>query len=66
MGKYYIIETEAATGYRLSEEKVLFEVKENGEIVKANMTNEKKKGTLEFTKQDFSTSETLPNTLIER
>ena len=65
MGKYYIIETEAATGYRLSEEKVLFEVKENGEIVKANMTNEKKKGTLEFTKQDFSTSETLPNTLIE-
>ena len=65
MGKYYIIETEAATGYRLSEEKVSFEVKENGEIVKANMTNEKKKGTLEFTKQDFSTSETLPNTLIE-
>ena len=29
------------------------------------LCNEKKKGTLEFTKQDFSTSETLPNTLIE-
>lgn len=29
------------------------------------MTNEKKKGTLEFTKVDFSTSEPLPNTLIE-
>ena len=65
IGKFYIIETEAATGYRLSEEKVYFEIKENGEVVKSNMTNEKKKGTLEFTKVDFSTSEPLPNTLIE-
>lgn len=64
-GKFYIIETEAAPGYRLSDEKVYFEIKENGEIVKAEMTNEKKKGTLEFTKVDVSTSEPLPNTLIE-
>ena len=48
-----------------TDEKVYFEIKENGEIVKAKMTNEKKKGTLEFTKVDVSTSEPLPNTLIE-
>ena len=64
-GKFYIVETEPSTGYKLSEEKVFFEIKENGQIVKANMTNEKIKGSLEFTKTDFSTSETLPNTVIE-
>lgn len=39
--KYYIIERNPATGYQLSNEKVYFEIKENGEIVKAKMTNEK-------------------------
>ncbi|MBQ7790403.1 MAG: Cys-Gln thioester bond-forming surface protein [Bacilli bacterium] len=63
--KFYIIETEPATGYVLTEEKVFFEIKENGEIVKANMTNKPIIGELEFTKIDFSTSEPLPNTLIE-
>ena len=38
--KYYIIERNPATGYQLSNEKVYFEIKENGEIVKAEMTNE--------------------------
>ena len=38
--KYYIIERNPATGYRFSNEKVYFEIKENGEIVKAKMTNE--------------------------
>ena len=65
IGKYYIIETEASTGYKITDEKVLFEIKENGEIVKANMTNEKITGTLEFTKTDYSTDEPLPNTIIE-
>lgn len=41
VGKFTIIETDPATGYRLSDEVVSFEIKENGEIVKANMTNEK-------------------------
>lgn len=41
VGKYFIVETDPATGYRLSEEVVPFEIKENGEIVKANMTNER-------------------------
>ena len=64
-GKYYIKETEAATGYLLSDEIVFFEIKEDGEIVKANMTNEKITGELHFKKSDFSTSDPLPNTLIE-
>ena len=64
-GKYYIKEYEASTGYLITEEIVEFEIKENGEIVKAKMTNKPVTGTLEFTKVDFSTSEALPNTIIE-
>lgn len=64
VGKFYIVEKEAATGYKLSDEKVFFEIKENGEIVKASMTNEKIKGSLEFTKIN-PIGEALPGTLIE-
>lgn len=64
-GKFYIIEKEASTGYKLSDEKVYFEILENGEVVKANMTNEKIKGSLEFTKVDISNDSPLPNTTIE-
>ena len=65
VGKYYIIEKEAATGYVITDEKVYFEIKDNGEIVKAEMKNKPITGTLEFTKTDVSTGEPLPNTLIE-
>ncbi len=64
IGKFYIVETDTVEGYKLSDEKVFFEIKANGEIVKANMTNEKIKGDLEFTKTDVA-GEPLPNTLIE-
>ena len=64
-GKYYIIEKEAPEGYLLNPEKMYFEIKEDGEIIKSNMTDEIIKGTLEFTKLDFSTGKPLPNTLIE-
>ena len=64
-GKYYIIEKEAPEGYKLNEEKMSFEVKENGEVIKATMKDEDITGTLEFTKVDFSTEQPLPNTLIE-
>ena len=40
IGKGHIIEKESATGYQITEEIVEFEIKENGEIVKANLTNE--------------------------
>lgn len=39
--RMYIIETRAADNYQLTDEKVFFEIKENGEIVKASLTNEK-------------------------
>lgn len=42
IGKYYIIEKEANSLYLLTNEKVYFEIKNNGEIIKAKMTNEKK------------------------
>jgi len=65
LGKYYILEKEASTGYVLSFEKVYFELKANGEIVKAEMKNKPITSTIEITKIDISTSEPLPNTLIE-
>lgn len=39
--KMYIIETRAADNYQLTDEKVFFEILENGEIVKASLTNER-------------------------
>ena len=41
-GKYYILEKEAPEGYILNTEKMPFEIKENGEVVKATMLNELK------------------------
>ena len=64
-GKYYILEKESATGYVITDEQVVFEIKENGEVVKAEMKNKPITGTLVFSKLDVSSSEPLPNTLIE-
>ena len=64
--KYYILEKQTSdSSYLLNEEKMYFEINENGEVVKANMKNEKIKGSLEFTKVDLSTSNPIPNTKIE-
>lgn len=65
VGDFYIVEIEPSTGYKINEEKEYFTVKENRQIIKANMTNEKIKSTLEFTKVDLSTGESLPNTKIQ-
>lgn len=65
LGRYYIVEKEPATGYTITTEKVYFEIKENKEIVRAEMKDKPITGILEFTKTDVSTSEALPNTLIE-
>lgn len=40
IGKFYIIESEAPDGYILNTEKMWFEITEDGQIIKANMTNE--------------------------
>lgn len=52
VGKFKIIETEPSTGYKLSDEVVYFEITDDGQVIKANMTNEKIKGNLVFTKID--------------
>ena len=63
--KYYILEKEAPISYVLNEEKMWFEVKTNGEIVKSTMTNEKINGTVEFLKISAETGEPLANAKIE-
>ena len=50
--KYFILETEASDGYVLNEEKMYFEITSNGEIIKANMTNEKIKSVINIHKVD--------------
>ena len=40
IGKYYIIEKMPAEGYKITDEKIYFEINENGELVKKEMTNE--------------------------
>ncbi len=65
LGKYYIIEKEAPEGYKLNNEKMYFEIKENGEVVKSTMKDQLITGDLEFTKTDFIEDKGLPNTLIE-
>lgn len=41
VGKYYLKESRPADGYLITDEIVYFEIKENGEIIKANLKNEK-------------------------
>lgn len=52
IGKYYIIETNPAEGYVITDKIVYFEIKENDEIVKANMSNEKITSTIKIHKVD--------------
>lgn len=40
-GKYYFQEYDAPTGYQLDDTPMLFEITENGEVVKCEMTNNK-------------------------
>jgi len=41
LGKYYLIEKNPADGYQITNEKIYFEITENGQIVKVGMTNER-------------------------
>ena len=59
--KYYIIEKSPATGFVITDEKVYFEILEDGEVVKAEMKNKPITGKLEFTKVDLSTNDPITN-----
>lgn len=60
-GDYFYREYDAPEGYVLDETAYPFSIKENGEIVKAEMTNRKIEGTLELTKKDVANGKALPN-----
>ena len=59
IGNYYILEKEAPKYYKLNEKKMPFEVKENGKIIKANMKNYRKEGSLKIIKKDKETNRLL-------
>ncbi len=65
IGKYYLKEKEAAKYYKLNDEKVYFEVKDNGEFIKLSITNERNTGTLKFLKVDSKSKEPLKDALIK-
>lgn len=64
-GKYFYQEFDAPEGYIIDESLFPFEIKEDGEIVKAEMTNKKIEGKLQLNKTDISTGELLPNAKFE-
>lgn len=59
IGKYYIKEIIPSKYYRLNPEKIEFEVKKDGELIKLTITNERNTGTLKFLKIDSKTKEKL-------
>lgn len=70
LGKYYLQEIETVNNHVLDKTKYEFELKykdQYTEVInyKTTLENHLPKGTLEFTKSDYSNSKTLPNTLIE-
>ena len=64
-GKYFFIESQTPEGYLANNKKMYFQIKENGEIIKATVENEPITGIVEITKKDISTGEVIPNTLLE-
>ncbi len=60
LGKYYILEKEAPEGYKLNKEKMYFEIKENGDIVKCTMKDELIVNVPDTLKYGFPFIEILP------
>lgn len=63
-GDYYFIESEAAPKYILTDQKIKFTIKENGEIVKSSLTNVRY-STLTITKKNLTGTEAVPGAKIE-
>ena len=58
-GKYYILEKEAPEGYQLNNEKMYFEITEQGKIVKANMKDQQIVKVPDTSKNEFPLLETV-------
>ncbi|BDU86857.1 SpaA isopeptide-forming pilin-related protein [Clostridium perfringens] len=63
-GKYEFKEVTAPEGYKLNKEVGNFEIKD-GQITKANLKNERKTGTVNFTKTDVTTGEVIEGAKIK-
>ena len=64
-GKYYYREFDPPEGYQIDDTPFPFEIRWDGDIVKAVMTNEKATGRLELTKTDVSTGKPIPDCGVE-
>ena len=64
-GKYKVTEIETIEGYVLNTAPIYFEVKNNGEVVKLEMTNKKIKGSVELLKVDKDTKRPLEGAEFE-
>ncbi len=65
VGKYEFEEVIAPDGYVINKEVGTFEIKENGEVVKAELKNKKIEGTLLFEKTDVSTGDVIDGAHIK-
>ena len=61
IGKYYLIEKVAPKYYKLSLDKVYFDVDSDGKVIDVEISNERKKGKLLFIKTDGSGLKRLSN-----
>src|SRR5699024_7461341 len=64
-GDYTYREYEAPEGYVIDDSEYPFEIRENGKIIKAEMTNELITSDLEITKKDVADGKLLPNAKFE-
>jgi len=70
IGKYYVIEDNINDNYLLDNNKYYFEIKQENQYdevinIKLEINNYLKKGILEFSKEDLTTSKGIPDTIIE-
>ncbi|PIE92746.1 hypothetical protein CO726_24575 [Bacillus fungorum] len=64
-GTYKFVEKEAPTGFVLDQKEIVFEVKEDGQVIELEATNKKITGILEIEKVDVVDSKPLANTKFE-
>lgn len=64
-GKYTIKELVAPEGYVLTDKILNIEIRENGQAIAVNFTNEKSVGEVDFSKTDVTTSEVIEGAKIE-